>query len=259
MQKLQHMLEEKGEEMVEVRTWSRVVGAAPGGTFQTVWSILEGKAIPPPDMHIDLIRRAPDGTKSESRVKTDLTLMPRKCLSPWDKDSPRWSAFFVMSGCNAAVIRWGQSLRSKVGRETLIYHEAFVLPNWESSLLYYAGLYCFITAALNPVAAYLLRRCILSKSGEGPSMDGMEQKNWCLVSAKGIGEKGSRALSHMYFAKDTGCLETSRILTESTLALALDEEKLPAEGGLWSPSAALGDLLLERLVRTGTTYSAKYS
>lgn len=254
--KVQKILEDDNDELVEVRTWSRATGGAPGGTFQTVWSIIDGLAIPPPQSDVDPMLRNAKGKKSPNQLIADYTILPRKCQSPWDRDSPRWSAFFIMSVCNAEVVRWSQSLRSRISNPILQYREAVVLPNFETAILLYVGIFCFVTAMLNPITAFVLRKYILPKSGEGPNMDDMEKKHWCLVSAEGISKKGKRAESHMYFPKDTGCMETSRMLVESALTLALNEEKLPVQGGLWSPAAGMGDLIMERLMKTGTTFTS---
>jgi short subunit dehydrogenase-like uncharacterized protein len=80
------------------------------------------------------------------------------------------------------------------------------------------------------------------------------------VKGEGIGEKGSRAESIFYLDKDAGCLETSRMLVESGLCLALQEDALPCKetgGGFMSPGAGLGTVLIDRLVKTGTFLESK--
>ena len=41
------------------------------------------------------------------------------------------------------------------------------------------------------------------------------------------------------------------MLAESGLALALNDEELKSEGGVWTPATGLKDTLLSRLVRAG--------
>ena len=43
------------------------------------------------------------------------------------------------------------------------------------------------------------------------------------------------------------CESTSRMITESALCLAQDADKITVGGGSWTPSSAMGDLLLPRL------------
>ena len=91
-------------------------------------------------------------------------------------------------------------------------------------------------------------------------MEAME-KNFMCIKGEAIGIKGNRALSVMYFPKDPACMETARMLVESGLCLALRENDLPSKdsGGFWSPAAALGDVLLERLAESGTFISSHIS
>lgn len=83
-------------------------------------------------------------------------------------------------------------------------------------------------------------------------------KDFLCVSGEGIGVNGNVVETIFYLPKDAGCLETSRMLVESGLSLALEEQKLPVKGGFYPPSIALGnDILLNRLVQTGTTFTSR--
>ena len=86
------------------------------------------------------------------------------------------------------------------------------------------------------------------------------------VSGEGVGVNGNVVESIFYLPKDPGCLETSRMLVESALCLALQEKELPIHiedgsvggGGFYPPSVALGnDVLLNRLRATGTEFTTR--
>ena len=47
--------------------------------------------------------------------------------------------------------------------------------------------------------------------------------------------------------QDPGYGETAKMLSESALCLALDQDKLPEGGGVLTPSTAMGEALLARL------------
>lgn len=48
------------------------------------------------------------------------------------------------------------------------------------------------------------------------------------------------------------------MLIESGLCLALEEDKLPTKrGGFMSTAAGLGDVLMERLIKTGTQFESQ--
>ena len=101
-----------------------------------------------------------------------------------------------------------------------------------------------------------MKKYVLPKPGDGPSMDKMVNKHYLTIYGEGIGVQGNRAECIMYFPRDVGCLDTSRMLIESALTLVQDEEELPAVGGgFWTPSTAMGQALLDRLVATGTHFS----
>lgn len=48
---------------------------------------------------------------------------------------------------------------------------------------------------------------------------------------------------------DPGVRSTTLMLTEAALCLAEDAERLPVGGGFWTPAAAMGTLLQDRLTK----------
>jgi len=67
------------------------------------------------------------------------------------------------------------------------------------------------------------------------------------------GKNGSKAKASLTFPVDPGYLDTARMAVESALALSLDE-RVPKQGGVLTPAACQGEVLLERLVATGSTF-----
>jgi short subunit dehydrogenase-like uncharacterized protein len=73
-----------------------------------------------------------------------------------------------------------------------------------------------------------------------------------------LSDTGCRAESIFYLDKDAGCLETARMMVESGLCLALQENIIPTQtGGFVSPAMGLGQVLMKRLVQTGTYFESK--
>jgi short subunit dehydrogenase-like uncharacterized protein len=135
-----------------------------------------------------------------------------------------------------------------------------VCPDWKTAWVSYTSLIIFGSLLMNPVTASLMKRHVLPKPGEGPSMNKMLHSNFLCVSGVGVGTAGNVAESVMYFPKDPGCMETARMLIESALSLALQEDELPVSssgGGFWTPSTGMGQVLLDRLVATGTHFEAQ--
>ena len=91
----------------------------------------------------------------------------------------------------------------------------------------------------------LLANFVLPKPGEGPSLKQM-QHGFLRITAVGTGNKGSRLQSEIFFDKDAGYRETARMLVESALSIALENDRLPTNGG---PIFYPPRLLLERDAR----------
>jgi len=58
----------------------------------------------------------------------------------------------------------------------------------------------------------------------------------------------------IYFPTDPAYRDTARMLVESGLALALHADKIAVGGGFWTPASCQGQILLDRLIATGTKF-----
>jgi short subunit dehydrogenase-like uncharacterized protein len=260
--KLQELLKDKcQDDLVSVTFYDEAKAAPPGGTLATLMAAIEGKSIQAPRADFDPFLRLADGTKSKYVAKADLPWSVAKCESPWDADSSskiaRYTMPFVMAGVNSGVVRWSHALRQQASTE-LTYREMAVCPDWKTAWVQYTGLIVFGSLLLNPLTASIMKRYVLPKPGQGPSMDKMLHSHFLCVSGVGVGRQGNVAESIIYFPKDPGCLETSHMLIESALCLAKQDDQLPVStGGFWTPSTGLGQVLLDRLVATGTHFEAQ--
>ncbi|MFI6820620.1 saccharopine dehydrogenase family protein [Micromonospora sp. NPDC050187] len=86
-------------------------------------------------------------------------------------------------------------------------------------------------------------------SGQGPTPE-QRAKSWFRVRFVGTG--GGRRVVTEVAGGDPGYDETAKMLAESALCLAYDD--LPATAGQVTPVTAMGDALLERLLRAGITF-----
>lgn len=95
------------------------------------------------------------------------------------------------------------------------------------------------------------RRWLLSKKdpGDGPTPE-RRARSWFRVRITGEGG-GQRVVAEVS-GGDPGYGETSKMLAEAALCLALDE--LPARAGQLTPAAAMGDALLARLQHAGIAF-----
>ncbi|MFC5181574.1 saccharopine dehydrogenase family protein [Actinomadura harenae] len=101
-------------------------------------------------------------------------------------------------------------------------------------------------AQLPPTRALLLR---LGTPGEGPSA---EQRSGHWFSLTFVGEGGGRRVVTEVSGGDPGYDETAKMLAESALCLAQDD--LPDAAGQLTTAQAMGNALIDRLVKAGLTF-----
>jgi len=87
--------------------------------------------------------------------------------------------------------------------------------------------------------------------GQGPSPS-QREKAWFKVHF--VGEAAGMHVWTEVSGGDPGYGETSKMLAESALCLALDSAKLPRNFGVVSPGGAMGDALIQRLQNAGITF-----
>ena len=74
-----------------------------------------------------------------------------------------------------------------------------------------------------------------------------------------VADYGSETPRHRLIAEvrggDPGYGETAKMLAESAFTLAFDQNLPQRGGGQWTPALALGQPLIDRLVRAGIEFS----
>jgi saccharopine dehydrogenase (NAD+, L-glutamate forming) len=103
-----------------------------------------------------------------------------------------------------------------------------------------------LTAQVPPLRRQLLKRI---KPGDGPS-PARRATSWFTVDF--VGEAGGRTVHTRVSGGDPGYTETARMIAESALSLAFDDN--PPTAGQVTTAAAMGDRLLERLQRAGIRF-----
>ena len=114
------------------------------------------------------------------------------------------------------------------------------------------GLFFVIFAVLvrvAPLRALLLK--LVKQSGVGPS-EAQMSKAW--FKLRFIAQCDGKTLQTEVAGGDPGYQETSRMLAESALCLALDRAQLPARAGILTTAEAMGEVLLARLQRAGLSF-----
>ncbi|MEU8128150.1 saccharopine dehydrogenase NADP-binding domain-containing protein [Micromonospora sp. NPDC049049] len=144
------------------------------------------------------------------------------------------------------VVRRSAAARPEYGPDFRYRHFAAVkrLPTVLAGAAGFGALIGLVK--LPPSRRWLLGRLA---SGQGPTAE-QRASSWFRVRFVGTGG-GQRVLTEVA-GGDPGYDETAKMLAESALCLALDE--LPSTAGQLTPVAAMGDALLDRLVRAGLTF-----
>jgi len=217
---------------ITVESRVRASGMISGGTF---YSALNGMGHAKQTIDAVRARRKveprPDGRKVGS-VKPGLRR---------DKEMGMWTAplptidQFIAERSAAAVDRYGPDF--KYGHNYAAKH----LPTVFAGTAGVASM--FVLAQIPPVRKGLMK---LIPPGTGPSPE-KRAKSWFRVEFVGTG--GGKTVRTAISGGEPGYDETSKMLAESALALALDVT--PERSGQLTPVSAMGDALLERLPKAG--------
>ncbi|GAA5835568.1 hypothetical protein JCM5353_000896 [Sporobolomyces roseus] len=172
-----------------------------------------------------------------------------------------WGGFFVMAPYNTAIVRrsWGifesanpQSRPLKYG-ENFSYEEYMTMPGAVSAFFTSVFLYFGLGAILiSPIRALLKR--FGPQSGDGPSKEAQEA-GWFETTTVAKSDDGRHEIKVVMKGKgDPGYAGTSIMISAVALGLLKDHERLTPlakQGGSLTPATALGNVLVERLERTG--------
>ncbi|KAI9003966.1 putative saccharopine dehydrogenase [Hyaloraphidium curvatum] len=232
-----------GEETKSIKvTISKNKGGVSGGTLASVREMLDGGS-----------GKALDSRNLYALNPPNLQSGPDKPRFPfyYDKDFRSFQGFWIMEGVNGLVVRRTQALlRYPFGNfsysETLSYKSRLSLIASTAALVTF-GIFLF----LRPTR-WFLYRFILPAPGQGTVSK--EERRTNFIELKGIAESvsGKHAFARFYGPGDPGYAETAKYVAEAGLCLALQKDQLPGKGGVITPIAAFGQVLVDRLRKAGT-------
>lgn len=168
----------------------------------------------------------------------------------YDDEHKRWLAPFVMASINTRIVhRTNQLLGYEYGRD-FKYDEAMWMKDGVkgklSSYALSAGLLGFATAMMIKPSRELLSKHVLPKAGSGPSKSDQDN-GYYDIRLFGKTANKDTINTKVTGDKDPGYGSTSRMLAQAALCLAQDISKDDVGGGFWTPAAAMGARLIERL------------
>jgi len=179
----------------------------------------------------------------------------------FDEDIASWVAPFVMAAVNTRIVHRSNALLGHPYGSDFSYVENIRTGKGLKAAIgagaVALGMAGFERVMTTATARKLVKRA-LPEPGEGPSP---EQRAGAFFSLAFRGQvqtpAGAKKLVSKFAANgDPGYGETSKMVAESALCLALDQAKLTSPGGVLTPASALGKQLVQRLLATGFTIEA---
>ncbi|MDH4016178.1 MAG: saccharopine dehydrogenase, partial [Actinomycetota bacterium] len=178
----------------------------------------------------------------------------------FDSDFDQWTAPFVMAAINTRVVRRTNALTGGAYGEDFRYDEAVLtgpgLAGLAKATAQAAGQVAMMGAvAVGPLRALGARA--LPAPGEGPSREQREKGFFDLrLHAEPPAGATGALVGRVTGDRDPGYGSTSKMLGQAALCLAAGEATVG--GGFWTPAAAMGDALLERLRKhAGLTFEVE--
>jgi short subunit dehydrogenase-like uncharacterized protein len=168
----------------------------------------------------------------------------------YDSDFGSWSAPFIMEAINARVVLRSNTLRRMAFGKDFSYGEAMLTGAGNGgrikAIALTAGLAAFAGSMILDPIRNLMNKFVLPKPGEGPSLQ--DQLNGFFdIELMGKNDKGDKLTVKVTGDRDPGYGCTAKMLAQAGLCLAFDLDKEDKAGGFWTPSTAMGDLLIDRL------------
>ena len=227
-------------------------GGISGGTYSSINNLLKEAYA---DKSVFKVLNNPYGLnpkdKMEGLDKKDL----RKII--FDKESNSWIYPFIMAGINTKIVRRSNALLNFQYGKDFRYDEAMMAGNGISGFgKAILAVFPLAMVGLNPNS--FLKKIINSfmpKPGEGPGVEKRKNGFYNLRFYITIDEK-RKAFAKVIGDSDPGYGSTSKMLAESSLCLAFDN--LPKNYGILTPSSAMGEKLLDRLIKNaGLSFEIK--
>ncbi|MFQ6005828.1 MAG: saccharopine dehydrogenase family protein [Woeseia sp.] len=248
----QQATERHGGPCAEIKLLVKAMkGGASGGTFASMMNAVEESRR---DRDVARILRDPYALNPEGeRSGPD---GPDQAGAEFDDDTGAWTAPFIMASVNTRVVRRTNALLDYAYGRDFRYSEATLTGKgpggWMKSASMTAGLGGFILASAFGPSRAVLETMILPRPGDGP---GRQRRESGFFNLHLVGKLPDSAVvrARVTGDRDPGYGSTSRMLGESAVCLATD--KLPLQGGFWTPASAMGNLLSKRLVENaGLTF-----
>jgi short subunit dehydrogenase-like uncharacterized protein len=179
----------------------------------------------------------------------------------YDDLAKSWTAPFIMAPINTKTVHRTNALRAHAWGTDFVYDERMLTSDGATGERRAKALArtARIQNALSGFAPTraLLRRFVLPKPGEGPSAHERETGHYEVLFI-GQTASGQTLRASVKGDRDPGYGSTSKMLAESALCLLNDVDRSITSGGVWTPGAAMGGKLIDRLqAKAGLTFNVE--
>jgi short subunit dehydrogenase-like uncharacterized protein len=175
----------------------------------------------------------------------------------FDKRAKKWTAPFLMAGINTRIVRRTHALQAYEYGPSFRYSEVMGfrpgLKGWWNATKVTVFIGGIVTIMVLPWFRSLLQRKFLPKPGQGPSENKRKNGYFTIYLLAFDGENEITAT--IKDSLDPGYGSTAKMLAESALTLALEDESTPRLYGSVTPASALGFPLIKRLQQAGMSFS----
>ena len=231
----QHAIEKTGEPIATVKGRVRAMnGTFSGGTIASMRATMASAKANP--AIIQVLTNPFALTEGFTGPEQPAGMAPQ-----YDEELQSWSAPFIMAPINTKNIHRSNFLMAHRYGEDFRYDEMLLTGDGDQG---------------KAAAEFVAKDDSVAKSdlqpGEGPSKEERENGNYDAIFA-GQACTGDLMISSVQGDRDPGYGSTSKMLAEAAMGLLHNPEL--ASGGLWTPAAAMGDALIERLqAHAGLTF-----
>jgi len=169
-----------------------------------------------------------------------------------------WTVPFVMAGIDTRVVHRTNALSGLSYGTDFTYEEAMMVGNGLRGAVggagFAAGMAVFLGLAAFSPTRTLLEKFVLPKPGEGPSPEAQEAGHYD-IRFYGTTAAGETITVKVTGDRDPGYGSTAKMLGEAALCLLRDVDRSATGGGLLTPAFAMGDALVDRLIKNaGLTF-----
>lgn len=173
----------------------------------------------------------------------------------FDKDFDQWTGPFVMAGINTRVVRRSHALLGLPWGEQFRYSEVMSTGKGPRGLQRATAIAGGVAGFFALVALPLTRPMVekrLPAPGEGPDREAREN-GFFKTRLIALGN-GNEVRGIVEGFQDPGYGATAIMIAESALCLALDGATLGTDGGVLTPTTAMGTRLIDRLRDAGMRF-----